>query len=457
MSTLNRLLIVDDEQSMRELLSIMLRKEGYEVVTADNGEKALKAVQNDIFDLVITDLKMPQMDGMTLLKAVKESSPDTIVIIITAFGTTEGAEKARLLGAYDYIGKPFNNDEIKLVIQNALEKGHLRKENILLKREIESRTGFENFIGKSEPMQRIFSLIRQVADTKSTVLITGESGTGKELVARALHAQGSRNAHPFVTVNCGALPETLLESELFGYMKGSFTGAVANKQGLFETANGGTIFLDEISTMTPALQVKLLRVLQEREFKRVGGTADIKVDVRVIAATNRELLADVNKGLFREDLYYRLNVILITVPPLRERKDDIPYLVEYFLGRSAPGKKAKKITPEAMKLLLNYRWPGNVRELENTIERLVILTAGDIITVEHLSESLKNASSGTELIPLDIPESGIDLESLLQNAERTMLYKALDKAGGVKTEAAKLLGLSFRSFRHRLQKYEHSS
>jgi len=457
MSTLNRILVVDDEQSMRELLSIMLRKEGYEVVTADNGEKALKAVQNDIFDLVITDLKMPQMDGMTLLKAVKESSPDTIVIIITAFGTTEGAEKARLLGAYDYIGKPFNNDEIKLVIQNALEKGHLRKENILLKREIESRMGFENFIGKSEPMQRIFSLIRQVADTKSTVLITGESGTGKELVARALHAQGSRNAHPFVTVNCGALPETLLESELFGYMKGSFTGAVANKQGLFETANGGTIFLDEISTMTPALQVKLLRVLQEREFKRVGGTADIKVDVRVIAATNRELLADVNKGLFREDLYYRLNVILITVPPLRERKDDIPYLVEYFLGRSAPGKKAKKITPEAMKLLLNYRWPGNVRELENTIERLVILTAGDIITVEHLSESLKNASSGTELIPLDIPESGIDLESLLQNAERTMLYKALDKAGGVKTEAAKLLGLSFRSFRHRLQKYEHSS
>ena len=457
MSTLNRILIVDDEQSMRELLSIMLRKEGYEVVTADNGEKALKAVQNDIFDLVITDLKMPQMDGMTLLKAVKESSPDTIVIIITAFGTTEGAEKARLLGAYDYIGKPFNNDEIKLVIQNALEKGHLRKENILLKREIESRTGFENFIGKSEPMQRIFSLIRQVADTKSTVLITGESGTGKELVARALHAQGSRNAHPFVTVNCGALPETLLESELFGYMKGSFTGAVANKQGLFETANGGTIFLDEISTMTPALQVKLLRVLQEREFKRVGGTADIKVDVRVIAATNRDLLDDVNKGLFREDLYYRLNVILITVPPLRERKDDIPYLVEYFLGRSAPGKKAKKITPEAMKLLLNYRWPGNVRELENTIERLVILTAGDIITVEHLSESLKNATSGTELIPLDIPESGIDLEGLLQNAERTMLYKALDKADGVKTEAAKLLGLSFRSFRHRLQKYEHSS
>jgi two-component system response regulator PilR (NtrC family) len=457
MSTLNRILVVDDEQSMRELLSIMLRKEGYEVVTADNGEKALKAVQNDIFDLVITDLKMPQMDGMTLLKAVKESSPDTIVIIITAFGTTEGAEKARLLGAYDYIGKPFNNDEIKLVIQNALEKGHLRKENILLKREIESRMGFENFIGKSEPMQRIFSLIRQVADTKSTVLITGESGTGKELVARALHAQGSRNAHPFVTVNCGALPETLLESELFGYMKGSFTGAVANKQGLFETANGGTIFLDEISTMTPALQVKLLRVLQEREFKRVGGTADIKVDVRVIAATNRELLADVNKGLFREDLFYRLNVMPIHLPPLRERKDDIPLLINFFLKKSSSGREPKKISSEAMNRLLSHRWPGNVRELENTVERLNILASGDTIRIEHIPDSITSISPCPELIPLDIPESGIDLESLLQNAERTMLYKALDKAGGVKTEAAKLLGLSFRSFRHRLQKYEHSS
>jgi two-component system response regulator PilR (NtrC family) len=457
MNTLNRILIVDDEQSMRELLSIMLRKEGYEVVTADNGEKALKAVQNDIFDLVITDLKMPQMDGMTLLKEIKESSPDTIVIIVTAFGTTEGAEKARRLGAYDYIGKPFNNDEIKLVIQNALEKGRLRKENILLKREIESRTGFENFIGKSEPMQRIFSLIRQVADTKSTVLITGESGTGKELVARALHAQGSRNAHPFVTVNCGALPETLLESELFGYMKGSFTGAAANKQGLFETANGGTIFLDEISTMTPALQVKLLRVLQEREFKRVGGTADIKVDVRVIAATNRDLLSDVNKGLFREDLYYRLNVMPIHLPPLRERKDDIPLLINYFLKKSSSGREPKKISSEAMNRLVSHRWPGNVRELENTVERLNILASGDTIMIEHIPDSITSIAPSPELIPLDIPESGIDLESLLQNAERTMLNKALEKANGVKTDAAKLLGLSFRSFRHRLQKYEQSS
>jgi two-component system response regulator PilR (NtrC family) len=457
METANRILIVDDELSMRELLSIMLRKEGHEVATAENGELAIKALHSDIFDLVITDLKMPQMDGMTLLKAVKESSPDTVVIIITAFGTTEGAEKARSLGAYDYIGKPFNNDEIKLVIHNALEKRHLRKENILLKREIESRAGFDSFIGKSESMQRIFSLIRQVADTKSTVLITGESGTGKELVARALHLHGSRRNRPFVTVNCGALPETLLESELFGYMKGAFTGATANKQGLFEAANTGSIFLDEISTMTPTLQVKLLRVLQDREFKRVGGTADIKVDVRVIAASNRDLQSEVGKGLFREDLYYRLNVIPIQLPPLRERKDDIPLLINYFLRKSSPGPEPKKISPEAMNRLMNYRWPGNVRELENTIERLNILASGDTIRIEQIPDTITSISPCPDLMPLDIPETGIDLECLLQNAEKTLLYKALSRAGGIKTDAAKLLGLSFRSFRHRLQKYEQSS
>ncbi len=454
---MNRILIVDDEQSMRELLSLLLRKEGYEVVTAENGAAALKAIQREIFDLVITDLKMPQFDGMALLKSVKEVSPDTIVIIITAFGTTEGAERARNLGAYDYIGKPFNNDEIKLVIHNALEKRHLRKENILLKREIESRAGFEYFIGKSEPMQRIFSLIRQVADTKSTVLITGESGTGKELVARALHTHSARKNNPFVTVNCGALPETLLESELFGYMKGAFTGAVSNKQGLFEAANGGTIFLDEISATTPALQIKLLRVLQEREFKRVGGTADIKVDVRVLAASNSDLQQEVSKGSFREDLYYRLNVIPIHVPPLRERRDDIPLLINFFLKNFSSGREPKKISPEAMNRLLSYRWPGNVRELENAIERLNILASGDTIRIEHIPDSISVTKPCPELIPLDIPETGVNLEHLLQNAEKTMLFKALEKSGGVKTEAARLLGLSFRSFRHRLQKYEQSS
>src|SRR5271169_1698817 len=308
---MSKILVVDDEQSMRDFLAIMLKKEGHDVVTAENGTSALKAVQSEIFDLVISDVRMSGMDGIDVLKTTKEISPETIVIMITAFATTESAIEAMKLGAYDYIIKPFKIDELKLIINNSLEKRHLRKENILLKREIESRAGFPNFIGKSEPMQRVFALIQKVAETSSTVLITGESGTGKELVARAIHYNSSRKNGPFVTVNCGALPETLLESELFGYMKGAFTGATSNKQGLFEAAHGGAIFLDEISTTPPALQVKLLRVLQEREFMRVGGTTDIKVDVHVVAASNKDLLNEVAKGLFREDLYYRLNVIPI--------------------------------------------------------------------------------------------------------------------------------------------------
>ncbi|OGW54305.1 MAG: Fis family transcriptional regulator [Nitrospirae bacterium RBG_19FT_COMBO_55_12] len=453
---MNRILVVDDEKSMRDFLSIMLKKEGYEVVTAENGGDALKTVQGEIFDLVISDVKMPELDGIDVLKAVKEVSPETVVIMITAFATTETAVEAMKLGAYDYIIKPFKVDEIKLIIRKALEKHSLRKENILLRREIESRVGFENFIGKSEPMQRIFALIKQVADTKSTVLITGESGTGKELVAKALHFNSARKECPFVTVNCGALPETLLESELFGSMKGAFTGAVSNRQGLFEAANSGTLFLDEISSTTPALQIKLLRVIQEREFKRVGGTADIKVDVRVLAASNSDLQAEVKRGTFREDLYYRLNVIPIHIPPLRDRKEDIPLLVDFFLRKYSSDRAPKSIDPEAMKLLVNYRWPGNVRELENTIERTVILAAGDTIRREHIQDIIKDVRPCPELVPSDIPDAGVDIEALLENAEKTLLKKALEKAGGVKTEAAKLLGLSFRSFRHRLQKYDSS-
>jgi two-component system response regulator PilR (NtrC family) len=328
---MSRILVVDDEQSMRDFLSIMLKKEGYDVVAAENGSGALKAIQAEIFDLVITDVKMSGVDGIEVLRTIKEVSPETVVIMITAFATAETAVEAMKLGAYDYITKPFKVDEIKLVIWKAIEKRHLRKENILLRREIESRVGFANFIGTSAPMQSVFSLIRQVADTKSTVLITGDSGTGKELVAKAIHFNSSRKGGPFVTVNCGALPETLLESELFGYMKGAFTGATSNKQGLFEAAAGGTIFLDEISATTPALQIKLLRVLQEREFMRVGGTVDIKMDARVIAASNRDLLSEISKGTFREDLYYRLNVIPIHLPSLRDRREDIPLLVEFFL------------------------------------------------------------------------------------------------------------------------------
>lgn len=451
---MDKILIVDDEQSMRDYLSIMLKKDGCDVHVADNGADAVRLIQAEIFDLVITDIKMPQLDGIGVLKAVKEASPETIVIMITAFATPETAVEAMKLGAYDYITKTFKVDEIKLVIQRALEKRSLRKENILLRREIESRAGFENFIGKSEAMQRIFALTRQVADTKSTVLVTGESGTGKELVARAVHFTSSRRNRPFVTVNCGALPETLLESELFGYTKGAFTGAASNKQGLFEAANGGTLFLDEISATTPALQIKLLRVLQEREFKRVGGTADIKVDVRVIAASNRDLKAEVEKGAFREDLFYRLNVIPIILPPLRERREDIPLLIEFFLKKLSSGREPKKISPEAMNALTAYRWPGNVRELQNTIERLIILAPDDMIRLEHIPENIQTAGPCPELIPLDIPETGLDMEAMLENAERTLLQKALEKAGGVKTEAARLLGLSFRSFRHRLQKFE---
>lgn len=453
---MDRILIVDDEQSMRDFLSIMLKKEGYDVHVAGNGADAVKLIHAEIFDLVITDVKMPQMDGIGVLKVVKEMSPETIVIMITAFATTETAVEAMKHGAYDYIIKsaPFKVDEIKLIIEKALEKRSLRKENILLKREIESRAGFETFIGKSEAMQRVFALIRQVADTKSTVLVTGESGTGKELVARAIHFSSSRKNRPFVTVNCGALPETLLESELFGYMKGAFTGASSNKQGLFEAANGGTIFLDEISATTPALQVKLLRVIQEREFKRVGGTADIKVDVRVVAASNRDLKSEVEKGSFREDLFYRLNVIPIHLPPLRERREDIPLLIEFFLKKMSSGREAKKVLPEAMGMLMAYRWPGNVRELQNTLERLNILASGDAIPLELIPESIRSLRPSPELIPAEIPENGLDMEAVLEGAERTLLQKALEKAGGVKTEAARLLGLSFRSFRHRLHKYE---
>ncbi len=457
---MSKILVIDDEQSMRDFLAIMLKKEDHEVVTAGNGADALKAIHAEIFDLVITDVKMPGVGGIDVLKTIKEISPETVVIMITAFATAETAVEAMKLGAYDYITKPFKIDEIKLIIQKALEKRSLRKENILLKREIKSRSGFENFIGKSEPMQKVFFLIRQVADTASTVLITGESGTGKELVAKAIHHTSARKDGPFVTVNCGALPETLLESELFGHMKGSFTGAISNKQGLFEAANGGTIFLDEISATTSALQVKLLRVLQERSFMRVGGTTDMKVDVRIIAASNKELLEEVAKGAFREDLYYRLNVLPVHLPPLREKKEDIPLLIDFFLKKYSKkeddGSWIKKIDADTMKILISYQWPGNVRELENMIERLVIIAPGDAIHLEHIPDAVKNYQQSALLIPTEIPDTGIDLETLLGNAEKSLLQKALEKAGGVQTEAAKLVGLSFRSFRHRLQKYKTS-
>src|SRR5512143_328819 len=381
---MSRVLVVDDVKGMREFLSIMLKKEGYDPVTADGGQKAIKLIKEDIFDLVITDVKMPKSSGMDVLRAVKEHSPDTVVIMITAYATAESAVEAMKEGAYDYIMKPFKVDEIKLVVRNALEKRRLTGENQLLRREVEAVKGFEDFVGRSDAMRRVFELISKVADKQSTVLITGESGTGKELAARAIHSLSGRRDHPFVYIHCGALPEQLLESELFGHMKGSFTGAVDNKAGLFEVAEGGTVFLDEISETTQAFQVKLLHVIQDREFKRVGGTTDIKVDVRIIAATNRDLKEEIRKGLFREDLFYRLNVIPLDMPPLRERRDDVPLLAGHFLEVYRKGGSPDRISPEAMAALVEHEGKGHGRERENMIERACALTDGSVIGLEHL-------------------------------------------------------------------------
>jgi two-component system response regulator PilR (NtrC family) len=451
----DKILVVDDERSMRDFLSIMLKKAGYDVTTAIDGDEAVKILHKDIFDLVITDLKMPKVDGLQVLKTVKELSPDTVVIVITAFASTETTVEAMKEGAYDYITKPFQNDEMKIRIKKALEKRRLSAENILLKKQLKDRAVFDNIIGKSEKIEKVFELVRKVSDSMSNILIYGESGTGKELIARAIHFNSRKKDKPFVTINCGALPEGLLESELFGHMKGSFTGAVFNKEGLFEVANGGTIFLDEVGETSPAIQVKLLRVLQDKEFKRVGGTKEIKVDVRIITATNRDLSKAVSEGKFREDLYYRLNVIPITLPPLRERTDDIPLLADYFLNKfnKALNKNVKGFSQTTMELFRNYEWRGNVRELENVIERAVALSNSEIITPEYLPDILRDSSRSSSAIPVNIPHEGLDLEGLIGDIEKELLLKALEKTNWIKKDAAKLLHLNFRSFRYRLDKY----
>jgi two-component system response regulator PilR (NtrC family) len=450
-----KILIVDDERSMRDVLSIMLKRAGYGVTVATDGEEAVEQLGKEIFDLVITDLKMPKVGGMEVLKAVKETSPETVVLMITAFASTETAVEAMKRGAYDYLTKPFQVDEVQLIIRNALEKRRLSTENMLLKREIASHSSFAQIVGQSEPMQKVFDMVRKVADNKSNVLICGESGTGKELVARAIHYNSGRSRQPFVTVNCSALPEPLLESELFGHMKGSFTGAVSNKAGLFEVANGGTVFLDEIGETTPAMQVKLLRVIQEREFRRVGGTRDVKIDVRIIAATNKDLEKAVADGSFREDLYYRLDVIPINLPPLRMRTGDIPLLAQHFLEQfaKANGKPAASLTPEALHLLLAHEWRGNVRELENLIERIVAFSSGAQITEEDIGGWLHRPAAAAQAYPLDLPADGLDLEELVNRIEKDLLLKALERARWVKKKAARLLKLNTRSFRYRLEKY----
>ena len=453
---MEKILIVDDERSMRDVLGIMLKRAGYDVTVVSDGDEAIARVEKELFDLVITDLKMPTTSGLDVLRAVKETSPDSVVLIITAFASAESAVEAMKLGAYDYLPKPFQIDEVQLKVRNALGNRRLSTENMLLRREVAAKTSQARLIGKSEAMRKVLDVIKKVADTKSNVLICGESGTGKELVARAIHDNSARARMPFVPVNCSALPETLLESELFGYMKGAFTGAATNKAGLFEVANGGTIFLDEIGETTPATQVKLLRVLQEREFRRVGGTQDVKVDVRVIAATNKDLEKAVKDGSFREDLYYRLDVIPIALPPLRQRADDIPLLAQHFLEKfaAASGRSGPTLSPGAMKLLVAHEWKGNVRELENLIERAVAFGGSTVIAEEEVAGWLhRPAADGKPALPTDLPPDGLDLEHLINSIEKDLLLKALDRAKWVKKRAAKLLQLDARSFRYRLSKF----
>jgi len=449
-NTNGRILIIEDEKSMREVLKILLEEEGYEITVASNGREGIDYIENDIFDLVVTDIKMPKADGFEVLKKVKELSPSTIVIMITAFGTTESTIEAMKLGAYDYIYKPFKIDEIRLVIQKAFEKKNLSEELSLLREKVKSSCGLENIVGKSPKMQELFTMIQKIAPSNSTVLITGESGCGKELVAAALHNLSARKHKNFVPINCATFPEGLLESELFGHVKGSFTGALYNKEGLFELANRGTIFLDEIGEMPLSLQSKLLRVLENGTFRRVGGLNDITVDVRVISATNKDISGAIASGSFREDLFYRLNVVPLNIPPLRERPDDIPLLLIHFLTRFS--SNTKRFSPEALRLLMKYSWKGNVRELENMVERTVLLTDGAIILPENLPEEIIKADEAGKHLP-EISDEGIDFEGIMEQIEKDYLFKALEKAKGTKTEAAKLLNLSFRSFRHKLYKY----
>jgi two-component system response regulator PilR (NtrC family) len=449
------ILIVDDERSMREFLGIHLRRAGHRVEAAPGGSAALAAMKEREFDVVITDLRMPDVDGMVVLAEAKQLHPDTQVIVVTAFATTETAIAAMKAGAYDYLTKPFKVDEVSLVIDRALERRSLARENLALRDEIKGRYKLDRLLGKSPPMQRVFDTLRKAGPGRASVLLIGESGTGKELAARALHELSQRADRPFVAINCGAIPETLLESELFGHVKGSFTGAHVDKQGLFEAAHSGTLLLDEVAELPVAMQVKLLRVLQERKVKPVGGVAEREVDVRIVAATNRDLETEVEKGTFRQDLFYRLDVIRLRLPPLRERREDIPLLVDHFLRKFSAehGRKVAGVDPEAMQALMAYHFPGNVRELENLIERAVILAPGDRLTLDAFPTlgGLSAATPSLSNVPF-VPESGLDLERVVEDFERSIIISALERTGGNRTEAARLLSVSFRSLRYRLSK-----
>jgi len=448
-----RILVVDDEQSMREFLEIALRRGGFDVTLAEDGSHALALLENQRFDLVITDLKMGDVSGLDVLHHVKSLAPQTEVVVVTAFATSDTAIEAMKAGAYDYLKKPFKVDEIRIVCQRALERHRLAVENRELRRRLTATQRFGQILGKSAAMRRVFELIDKVAPSRSNLLVTGESGTGKELVARSIHLKSSRVAGPFLAVNCGAIPSNLLESELFGHVKGAFTGADRDRPGMFRQAQGGTLLLDEVAELDVSLQVKLLRVLQERRIRPVGSDQDESVDVRVIAATNRDLVQLVGEGTFRDDLYYRLNVIEVRVPPLRERREDIPLLVNYFCDKYAEenGKVIEGMAAEAMKKLVGYSYPGNVRELENIIERAVILAAGSVIESEDVVDLVPAARS--DAVTLEwLLEKGWSLDEALAWVEQRLIDEALQRTSGVRVEAARVLGISFRSFRYRLQK-----
>ncbi len=457
-----RILVVDDERSMRELLAIVLRREGYEVLLAENGKSAIATLEREPVDILISDIKMPDLSGVDVLRAAKRIDQDILGIMITAFASTDTAVEAMRLGACDYLSKPFDVDLLRMKVREKIENRQLRQENVLLKRTLGLAHQFANIIGRSEAMLDVFKMIETVARTNSTILLTGESGTGKGLVAQAIHYHSLRRDRPVVAVNCGALPEALLESELFGHMRGAFTGADSNKKGLIEVAERGTVFLDEIGEMNAVMQVKLLRVLQERKFRRVGGLDEMQADIRVIAATNQDLSKLVADGRFREDLFYRINVIGIHLPPLRDRREDIPLLAEHFLAKYGEqmGKAIGGISHEALEALQAYDWPGNIRELENTIERAVALESTPAILLDSRprtvrGEALRPVAAAAAAAVADgaLPAAGFDLEAHVQQIERGYLAEALKRAGGVQVKAAELLGMSFRSFRYYVKKY----
>jgi two-component system response regulator AtoC len=448
-----RILIVDDEENFRHMLSVILKKENYEVESASNGEEGLKKVALSPFDQILCDIRMPQMDGMEFLKEVQKTGAEAAIIMMSAYGTVDTAIEAMKLGAYDYISKPFKPDEIILTLKKAEERERLRRENELLRKQVQKEYSFKNIVSKNEKMLNIFEVIKKVAPYKSTILITGESGTGKELIARALHYNSDRSQLPFIPINCGAIPENLLESELFGHVKGAFTDAVRTKKGLFEEADGGTLFLDEIGELPPPLQVKLLRVLQDGEIRKVGESKSIQIDVRIVTATVKDLVKEVNEGRFREDLFYRLNVLPIHIPPLRERKEDIPLLVQHFINKysQSMNKKITGITPKALDTLLNYKWYGNVRELENTIERAIVLTDKEMIELENLPVEIQNFKDQVEFTPLAEEEHSIKRASRF--LEMNLIKKALKKTKGNHTHAARLLEISHRALLYKIKEY----